>query len=401
MKKDRQERAKAIVQVEEEGKAEAEAEAEAEGPAQEAIVSRKKKEKKAKERKAKSNMATSIEATSAVTRPASPAQKGEDEVKIEHTIRDTMETRLATPTKAQVVMSPPRPPMPSPHEPSPPPTPTLTAASLIAEIRAQAPELQQCIDSLFRTPANTHFKPQQPVNAKDLQSPHSWKHDFKINLTKDEVDALVKGTLPAVHYGGQEGRTWDRGMVTGSGAHLRALTLELEQRFLELEKALREVPSELRFRPSKPQNETQFPHIDLAALQRQFDHAGARGVSVMEQMVQDGSTMKKGAFLVDEASKYVNEFVMPPTPPMPSAQLQPGPAPVPDDGSLAALEPYIHRTTQPAGAVPLTPGEEVSVRIQIADRLERGLSVARREADEKDGALRKVIKKNRKLLGMS
>ncbi|KAK1036700.1 hypothetical protein LTR33_016313, partial [Friedmanniomyces endolithicus] len=178
--------------------------------------------------------------------------------------------------------------MPSPHELSPPPTPTLTAASLLAELKTQSPEIQKCIDSLFRTPTSTQLKPNQPLSPKDLYNPAFWKADFKINLTKDEVDALLKGTIPAINYGGQGGRVWDRGMITQSGSHLRALTEELEARFLDLEQALREMPEDLRFRPSKPQNETKFPAADLEALKRGFYNFAARGPSVMEQMVQDG-----------------------------------------------------------------------------------------------------------------
>nr|POF04511.1 general negative regulator of transcription subunit 4 [Quercus suber] len=400
LKKERQERAKAIVQVEEETKAAA-----AEEPAQEAIVSRKKKEKKAKETKAKARSSVVVtEPNLAIARPASPVPELQSAVKAEPAAVEISEAHAATSPKPREVSSPPRPPMLAPHEPSPPLTPTLTAASLIAELKSQAPDLQHCIDSLFRSPVNTHFKPTQPISAKDLANPHVWKHDFKIGLTKDEIDALIKGDIPAVHYGGQEGRMWDRGMVTGSGAHLRALTSELEQRFLELEKALREMPEELRFRASKPQNETRFPQIDLEALKRQFDNAGGRGVSVMEQMVQDGSTMKKGAFLVDEASKYVNEFVMPPTPPTPTAQLQGQHMPLPATLNAPSGHGYAGGAHQQASHQqhPSTnssvPVEQVAVNVDNADRQ---LAEARRIADEKDSALRKVMKKNRRLLGLA
>ena len=274
--------------------------------------------------------------------------------------------------------------MPSPHEPSPPPTPTLTASQILQELKSQAPEIQKCIDSLFRTPNSAHFKSGQNILPKDLQHSTNWKPDFKLNLTKDEVDALLKGTMSAVHYGGDEGRTWSRGMVTPSGAHLRALTEELEARFLELEAALRGMPAELRFRPSKPQNETAFPALDLEALRRQFESGGGRGVSVMEQMVQDGSTMKKGAFLVDEASKYVNEFVMPPVTPPPSAGVAGG-------GRAQAM----------AGAAgPAAQGVEAVAQQASPEITERQLQEARRVAEEKENALKKVIKKNKRLLGL-
>lgn len=392
MKKDRAERAKAIVE-EEKAHVEQSAKAGAEEPAQEAIISRKKKAKKEKEPKARpvKMAAGTADTTPTASRPPSPGQQQQQRAVVEEPTRPEPPApapvpEAATPTNvpAQQVFAPP---MPSPHEPSPPPTPTLTAAQLLSELKAQAPDIQKCIDSLFRTPTSTQFRPGQNITQKDLRHPEMWKSDFKINLTKDEVDALLKGTLPAIRYGGEDGRIWDRGMVTPTGAHLRALTEELEARFLDLEKALREMPEELRFRPSKPQNEIKFPNMDLENLKRQFENAGGRGVSVMEQMVQDGSTMKKGAFLVDEASKYINEFVMPPVTPPPST------------GRAGMQHQPQHAT---AGAVVQgVDGQHAAVGLQASpDITERQLHEAKRVADEKENALKKIIKKNKRLLGL-
>ncbi|KAI7487920.1 hypothetical protein KC351_g2309 [Hortaea werneckii] len=380
MKKERQERAK---QLEEEKSKQEQAEKPIpEEPVQEAIVSRKKKTKKEKEpvpKAAKAAPTATNDSTPAGSRPTSPGQKA--------AVEDTSKSQ--PPKPATPPQAPPQSSATSPREPSPPPTPTLTAAQIMQELKTQGPEIQKCIESLFRTPNSAHFKPGQNILPKDLQNSAAWKSDFKLNLTKDEVDALLRGTMSAVHYGGEGGRFWDRGMVTGSGAHLRALTEELETRFMDLERALRDMPDELRFHPSKPQNETPFPSIDLEALRRQFENAGGRGVSVMEQMVQDGSTMKKGAFLVDEASKYINEFVMPPVTPPPSASGgNGGNARVPQAGVAAAA----------AG----TQGVENVAAAQHAspDITERQLHEAKRVADEKENALKKVIKKNKRLLGL-
>lgn len=373
VKKERQERAKQL----EEEKVKLEAEPIAEEPVQEAIVSRKKKTKKEKEpksRPAKAAPTDTGDSTPTASQPASPGPK---------VVAETS-SKIPPPKPSTPVKTPTQPPMPSPHELSPPPTPTLTAAQIMQELKAQGPEIQKCIDSLFRTPNSAHFKPGQNISPKDLQSTASWKPDFKMNLTKDEVDALLKGTMSAVHYGGEGGRMWDRGIVTPSGAHLRALTEELESRFLDLEKALQEMPDELRFRPSKPQNETQFPYIDLEAARRQHENAGGRGVSVMEAMVQDGSTMKKGAFLVDEASKYINEFVMPPVTPPPSA-----------GGAVAGA-----RAGGQAGAGAAQVSETLGQAVSSPEITERQLHEAKRVAEEKENALKKVLKKNRKLLGL-
>jgi CCR4-NOT transcription complex subunit 4 len=381
-KKDRQERAKAK-EEEEKAKLLREGNFIAEEPAQEAIVSRKKKEKKEKAPKPvkvkevvpKAEPATT-ETTPTVSRAVSPGPQ-EKEAPVQ------VETPMPAPVRT------PSMPLQSPHEPSPPPTPTLSPAQIVAELRAAKPEIQKALDSLFRTSGAASLKSGQNIIPKDLANPASWKTDFNIKLTKDEVDALLKHTVPAIQYGGEEGRIWDRGMVTPSGAHLRALNQELERRFLDLEGALQSMPEELRWRPTKPQNETRFPSFDLEALKRDFENVGARGVSVMEAMVQDGSSMKKGAFLVDEASRYINEFVMPPATPPPSV----------GGGSNSGRQQQQQAGAQqqqqqvPAMQTEILPAHSV-------EAAERQLQEARKASDEREANLKKAMKKNKKALGL-
>lgn len=381
-KKDRQERAKAK-EEEEKAKLLKEGNFIAEEPAQEAIVSRKKKEKKEKAPKPtkvkevapKAEPATT-ETTPTVSRAVSPGPQ-EKEAPVQ------VETPMPAPVRT------PSMPLQSPHEPSPPPTPTLSPAQIVAELRAAKPEIQKALDSLFRTSGAASLKSGQNIIPKDLANPASWKTDFNIKLTKDEVDALLKHTVPAIQYGGEEGRIWDRGMVTPSGAHLRALNQELERRFLDLEDALQSMPEELRWRPTKPQNETRFPSFDLEALKRDFENVGARGVSVMEAMVQDGSSMKKGAFLVDEASRYINEFVMPPATPPPSV----------GGGSNSGRQQQQQAGAQqqqqqvPAMQTEILPAHSV-------EAAERQLQEARKASDEREANLKKAMKKNKKALGL-
>jgi CCR4-NOT transcription complex subunit 4 len=402
MKKERQERAKAL--EEEKAKQDHAVQPVVEDEIQqEAIVSRKKKTKKEKEPKSvpKSkvkDVGGSEGTTPTASRPASPGQKASGAGAQEQaaaTAGASATSRTATPTNAPVHGPAPPPTMPPPNEPSPPPTPTLTAAQLLAELKAQAPEIQKCIDSLFRTPTSAHFKPNQPITPQDLQNPAFWKSDFKINLTKDEVDALLNGKIPAVRYGGEDGRIWSRGLVSPTGAHLRALTEELEKRFLELEGWVRELGESGeagKWKPSKPANEVKFPSIDLEALKRSFENGNGvagRGVSVMEQMVQDGSTMKKGAFLVDEASKYINGFVMPPATPPPSSQTAGGTA----GGGTSAGTKGQEKGSGQAHAMENLMRESVEI-------VERQVQEARRMAEEREGALKKVIKRNKRVLGL-
>jgi CCR4-NOT transcription complex subunit 4 len=378
-KKDRQERAK---QKEEEEKARLlKGDSIAEEPAQEAIISRKKKEKKekapkppkAKEVVEKSGPVTT-DTTPTVSRPVSPGpQEKETPVKVE----------TPTPTPIRT----PSMPLQSPHEPSPPPTPTLSPAQIVAELRAAKPEIQKALDSLFRTSGAASLKSGQNIIPKDLSNPASWKTDFNIKLTKDEVDALLKHAVPAIQYGGEEGRVWDRGMVTSSGAHIRALNQELERRFLDLEGALQSMPDELKWRPTKPQNETRFPSFDLEALKRDYENANARGVSVMEAMVQDGSSMKKGAFLVDEASRYINEFVMPPATPPPSV-----------GGGSNSGRQQAGGSQQQQQQVPAMQTEVVPP--PTVEQAERQLQEARKASDEKESNLKKAMRRNKKALGL-
>lgn len=376
-KKDRQERAKAL--EEEKAKVEETIKSHPEEPVVEAIVSRKKKEKRAKEprlMRPKGGETATADTTPTASRPASPSMKVEPSAaKVEMHQPIVEESKPTTPSKQTPPTSQPS------QEPSPPPTPTMSPAQLIAELKASAPEIQKCIDSFFRATSGHHFKTPHNISQKDLLA--HWKGaDFQFNLSKDEVEGLLSGKIPAV-YRGEEGRPFDRAMTTPSGAQLRALTQELESRFLELERAIREMPEELRFRPSKPQNATKFPQLDLAAELRKLDNgARGRGPSAMEQMVQDGATMKKGAFLVDEASKYINEFVMPPATPPPSA-----------GGNVV-------RTGQATGGAQTHAFEQQSF-VQSLEVLEKQLNDAKRNNDEKENALKRVWKRNKKSLGLA
>jgi hypothetical protein len=378
-KKDRQERAKAK-EEEEKAKLLNSATAIAEEPAQEAIISRKKKEKKEKVPKPVKPREVTQKAepvtantTPSVSRSASPGpQEREAPVQVE--------APLPAPVRT------PSMPLQSPHEPSPPPTPTLSPAQIVADLRAAKPEIQKALDSLFRTSGAASLKTGQNIIPKDLSNPASWKSDFNIKLTEDEVDALLRHAVPAIQYGGEDGRIWDRGMVTPSGAHLRALNQELERRFLDLEGALQSMPEELRWRPTKPQNDTRFPSFDLEGLKRDFENVGARGVSVMEAMVQDGSSMKKGAFLVDEASRYINEFVMPPATPPPSNSDRQQQASAGAQQQQQQVAAALQTETLPAHSV---------------EAAERQLIEARKAAEEKELNLKKAMRKNKKILGMS
>jgi CCR4-NOT transcription complex subunit 4 len=409
-KKERQERAKLIEQeMADDSKSQSEA------PAQEAIVSRKKKEKKAKEPKPKAaapavdvqNVSVSKEAPKTSSDPQSKAVT-------ESATKDTTkkDSKPAPSVKPPQATPPAQPTMPPHREPSPPPTPTsLTAAQIIADLRAHMPEMSKCIDSLWKVTNHNTFKysPHFP-SPRDHAAAMNWRADFKLNLTKTELDDLRHGRYPALNYSElhSENFPWERGMVTASGAHLRALTPDLEARFVELEQALSRIPEQFHFKPGKPQNEAKFSYIDLAALAREFEDAASgvprggggaggggngRGPNVMEQMVQDGANLRKGAFLVDEASRYINEFVMPPVTPPPSAGQQHGNHGGAGKGGKQGAGGHGQQTG--GHAAQHHQGELSVPSLEVA---ERQLMEAKKHADEREVALKKQIKKNKRSL---
>ena len=276
MKKERQERAKAM--EEQKSKVEEVTKAIEEGPAQEAIVSRKKKTKKEKEPRAKPKTSSDTpstvqsEVTSAKETPTDPevpnatlqAANEKENIKGSQRVEET-ETNHVKQAKAATAV--PKMSAQPPQEPSPPPTPTLNAAQILADLKSTvSPDIQKCIDSFFRSPA-AYIRAGQSAALRDYGMSNGTTADLKPGgLTKEKVEGLLRGTLPCFRYGGESGSTWDRGMITPSGAHLRALTEELENRVLELEKNLREFSEELKFHPTKPQNEMKFPAFDLENL---------------------------------------------------------------------------------------------------------------------------------------
>ncbi|KAK8217400.1 hypothetical protein M8818_001156 [Zalaria obscura] len=378
VKKERQERAR---QLEEEAKKAAEESKPSEEPVQEAIMSRKKKTKKP------AASTSSAAATPAnVSRPATPKEqpKPEEPVKPvvqEQKVKEVIPSKPASPTPVTRPASPE-----SPHQ--------VTAASLIQDLRNSQSRLSAAFDALLRPLAQTavHYKPSQPITPADLSVPRSLKRNPDVNILPEQLASMMAKQHP-LRYGGEDGRIWSRGCITPGGAHLRHLEASLEERFLDLEKSFRALPEELRYHPLTGQNiksiANEFPRIDLDALRREFESGAQRGrdANAMEKAVEEGQ--KKGSFLVDTAGKYVNEFVMPPVPVSPgtAAGAKVG-AGVTKDGAY-----------KDAAAVMAEQRErQTPLSLEEAERL---LSDARKITEEKEAAVRRLIKGNRKKLGMS
>jgi CCR4-NOT transcription complex subunit 4 len=337
-------------------------------PIQEAITSRKKKSKSAKP--ATPAAATPTAVTPVPSRPASPKMKAkpEEPPKVE---------KPATPVKVETPPPPPPAPVTPVKAPTPPPPAALTPASLIAELRSEHGSLAGAFDAFFRPFAQTvtHYKPTQPPTSADLTADNAIP-PHQPELQKEDIDVLLSGNAWRPMTDEQQ-RLWERLVISPSGTIIRHMEPQLEERFLAMEAMNRQLPENLKFHPIQHSNtptDVDFPAVDINVLRREFEGASNgnrhRSANAMEKAVEEGS--KKGSFLVDTAGKYVNEFIMPP--------------------------------------VPLSPPNEKAVKeeqqrdknhIVSVEDLERRLTEARRFADDKEAGLRRLVKRNRKVIGLT
>lgn len=336
-----------------------------EEPVQEAITSRKKKSKKPSTPAASS--------TPVPSRPASPKIKAKPE-------EPPKEEKPATPVKVETRAPSPA-PAPAPVTPvqAPPPPPAviaaaaLTPASLVAEMRNEHGVHANAVDAFLRPFPQTlsHYKPSQAITTTDL-GPNKTFPPTIPDLTKEDVENLLAGQPWRPKYD-EHSRLWDRVMVTPGGAILRYMEPAHEDRYLALEKQHLAHDSTHTFNP-RPNTLplAPFPHIDLPTLHRTLTgHTSSRptrSANAMEKAVEEGS--KKGSFLVDTANKYVNEFIMPPVPLTP-----------PSEKIVAGAE------EQRAGF--------------SVEELERLLGEARKGSEEREAGLKRKIKLNRKIAGLT
>lgn len=374
-KKDRQLRAKQL--EEEEKQAEDAASPSADEPVQEAILSRKKKSKKAS-----APPKPKATPSAASTRPASPVHKvGVEEEKPVSPVKEVEPEVPETPKQEE----------PTPSVPDVPESTTPT--SLLSEVRNTSSLLSTCLDTFFKplAQANTTYKASQNIAAIDLAVGRSLKRNPDVNMLPDQVRSMLLNQH-ALRYGGEDGRIWSRGCVTPGGAHLRHLEQELEDRYIELEKTLRAMPPQLRYQappdPKLPGGSisSEFPRFDLEAIKRGYESGMSRGrdANAMEKAVEEGS--KKGSFLVGNAEQYINEFVMP--------------------VSAASSAAKAGSSTKDIGITPqqaLAPHHDFLLDGQPATYadLERALNEQAKQMADKDSQLRKMIKRNRKMMGFT
>lgn len=337
-------------------------------PIQEAITSRKKKSKSAKP--ATPAAATPTAVTPVPSRPASPKMKAkpEEPPKVE---------KPATPVKVETPPPPPPAPVTPVKAPTPPPPAALTPASLIAELRSEHGSLAGAFDAFFRPFAQTvaHYRPTQQPTSADLTAENAIP-PHQPELQKEDIDVLLSGNAWRPMTDEQQ-RLWERLVISPSGTIIRHMEPQLEERFLAMEAMNRQLPENLRFHPIQHSNtptDVDFPAVDLNVLRRELEGASNgnrhRSANAMEKAVEEGS--KKGSFLVDTAGKYVNEFIMPPVP----------------------LSP-------PSERVVKDEQQRDKNHIVSVEDLERRLAEARRFADDKEAGLRRLVKRNRKVIGLT
>ena len=368
-KKDRQEKAKAL--EEEKRQADEVASPSVDEPAQEAISSRKKKSKRPT-----SAPKPKPTPSAAPTRPASPEEKDAPEVETQPSAVQMPEPEPIEEPALEVQVE------------APVMTDSFTPASLLSDLRNTSSLLSSCLDTFFRplAQANTAYKQSQAINAVDLAVSHSLKRNPEVQMAPDQYRTMFAVQKP-VRYGGEDRRVWSRGCVSPGGAHLRHLEKELEDRYLQLEQELRAIPEELRFHPSlNPKIPggsiyTEFPRLNVEGIKRSLDTSEypSREPNAMEKAVEEGS--KKGSFLVGHAELYINEFVMPVSPAKSATRAVNNPRDVAIPHEEGAFD---HATISSA---------------QSLDELERVLADAKKITEDREGQLRKLIKKNRKTMG--
>lgn len=367
-------------------------------PVQEAITSRKKKSRKAATPGGASSTPTTSRPASPkprkVEEPAPPVPRIPTPEAPKPVVEKKIETPIPSPTPAPVVA-------PAPH-PSPPSPPAITPASIISDLRSNSNLVSTALDNLFRPIAqsNTHYKASQPVTAHDLGVPRSLQKNPEIKIHPNQLYSMLSNHH-GLHYGGEDDRIWSRGVITPGGAHLRHLEEALENRFIELEKELRTRPMELQYHPLPNTKlppgglDAEFPQFDLIAYKREVEvmEGRKRDPNAMEKAVEEGS--KKGSFLVDTAGKYVNEFVMPPVPII---------APPPPAAGSAFSKPAAAAAAAAvdSGAVALEAAQlKNGGPVLSVEEAERVLVEARKVAEEREAQLRRLVKRNRKLVGMT
>lgn len=354
-KKERQERARQMTEVELGLK---ESRTPSEEPVIEGIQTRKKKEKKAKPAKA-AKTAVSTPAGSRTNTPgpaekapvpepqpeapAAPAAEKEEKKKKPAAVAEI----VATPAAA--APAPPAPPAAAVEQPAAPTTtthtkppqqpPAITPASIIAKLQASGAITHEKLENMFKS------FPHAGPNERAMTLADVPNRDRQYTLSDEAIRAVLERHEGPHRLGGEDGRISSRVLVTPEGTILRGLSREEEDRYLELEASLRKrgaAGGGQRWNPTKE------PYFDLerivrnlnvrcvvdksntlrqtqAALQKAAQQAAAAaGVNTSGGGAGGAAAAAAAAAkLFDEAANYNDEFIMPASPTLPDDALIP------------------------------------------------------------------------------
>lgn len=354
-KKERQERARQMTEVELGLK---ESRTPSEEPVIEGIQTRKKKEKKAKPAKA-AKTAVSTPSGSRTNTPG-PAEKApvpepqpeaptaapaaEKEEKKKKPAAAAAAEIVATPAAA--APAPPAPPATAAEQPAPttthtkPSPPAITPASIIAKLQASGAITHEKLENMFKS------FPHAGPNERAMTLADVPNRDRQYTLSDEAIRAVLERREGPHRLGGEDGRISSRVLVTPEGTILRGLSREEEDRYLELEASLRKrgaAGAGQRWNPTKE------PYFDLerivrnlnvrcvvdksntlrqtqAALQKAAQQAAAAaGVNTSGGGGGGGAAAAAAAAakLFDEAANYNDEFIMPASPTLPDDALIP------------------------------------------------------------------------------
>ncbi|KAF4543179.1 Rna recognition domain-containing protein [Lasiodiplodia theobromae] len=363
-KKERQERARQMTEVELGLK---ESRTPSEEPVIEGIQTRKKKEKKAKPAKA-AKTAVSTPAGSRTNTPG-PAEKApipepqpeapaapaaEKEEKKKKPTATAAEI-VATPAAAAAAPAPPAPPAAAAAEQQPAPTtththtkpspPAITPAAIIAKLQASGAITHEKLENMFKS------FPHAGPNERAMTLADVPNRDRQYVLSDEAIRAVLERREGPHRLGGEDGRISSRVLVTPEGTILRGLSREEEDRYLELEASLRRKGSGAAGAAAGQRwNPTKEPYFDLerivrnlnvrcvvdksntlrqtqAALQKAAQQAAAAaGVNTSGGGGAAGGAAAAAAAaakLFDEAANYNDEFIMPASPTLPDDALIP------------------------------------------------------------------------------
>jgi len=302
-------------------------------------------------------------------------------------------------------------------------------STIIKDVQASSSFLAQCVETFFKplAQANNSFKPTQSLLPTDVHPERPFRRNPDVGLTPEQLRHMITYD-EALKYGGEDNRVWSHGCITTGGAHLRHLESQLEERYIELERNVQQLPTSLRFHAiydNYSVNElisTYLPKVDIEDMKRDLLSGGtgslkSREANAMEKAIEEHS--KKGSFLVGNAEQYINDFVMPVVSfPSSSSSSSSGSSSSADGEGKAKAGHHVgnntrsqHNQENRQGSSNNTTKDNISNvnnggggggggnAKSILAELEKQLREARKDEEQREISLRKLIKQNRKVMG--